>query len=75
MTRSERIAERIKAATAPIPHLTKGNVADWIGISRPALDRRLKGEVDWHYDELEALATLLDTTVEELVSSNGSTDP
>ena len=51
--------------------LTKGNIADWLGISRPALNRRLTGDVAWHYDELEKLAMLLETTVEELVSDNG----
>ena len=69
MTRWERIADRVNTETTP--HHTKGEIADWLGISRPALNRRLSGDIDWHYDELEKLAMMLKTTVEELVSDNG----
>jgi hypothetical protein len=72
MTRWERIAKRVDGATKPTRRLTKGNIAQDLGISRPALNRRLSGEVAWHYDELEKLAMLLGTTVNELVSeTNG----
>jgi hypothetical protein len=75
-TRAERIAKRIEAETTR-PRLTKGALANWLGISRPALNRRLHGEVEWHYDELENLAGIFGTTIADLVGesdTNGTGD-
>jgi len=72
MHRWERIAKRVTAKTTPVHRLTKGEIAQALKISRPALDRRLNGKVGWEYDQLETLATLLGTTVDELVSNDGS---
>lgn len=73
MNRTERIAQRVDTETAPVRRLTKGNIADWLGMSRPALNRRLNGQVGWEYDELEKLAMILETTVEDLVGENHTT--
>jgi transcriptional regulator with XRE-family HTH domain len=64
----ERIAKRIDTETAPVHRLTKKELAQRLGISRPALGRRLNGKVDWHVDEIETLAKLFDTTYEDLTS-------
>jgi len=71
-TRWQRIAQRIETETKP--RVTKGSLANWLGISRPALNRRLHGEVEWHYDELENLAGIFGTTIDELVGSSESGD-
>jgi hypothetical protein len=70
VTRSERIADKVRTATTPAKHLTKGELAQILSMSRPALDRRLNGQVPWSYEELETLALLLATTVSELVGEN-----
>lgn len=66
-TRWERIAHRVETETTR-PRLTKGAIAKELEISRPALNRRLRGEVEWHYDDLLVLADLLDITLDDLVS-------
>ncbi len=65
--RWERIAQRVDTETKPVRRFTKGEIAQRLRISRPALARRLSGQVDWHYDELETLAILFGTTVGDLV--------
>lgn len=73
MQRWERIANRVAQETAPSQRPpTKGDIAQRLGISRPALNRRLHGEVNWHYDELELLAEMFNITVEELISGEES---
>ena len=69
MDRRERIARRVEDATTPQPHLTKGQIAQALGISRPALGRRL-ADGKWRYDQLETLAKLLHTTVDDLVGES-----
>jgi transcriptional regulator with XRE-family HTH domain len=64
-TRSERIAKRIEAETTR-PRLSKKALAEELGISRPAFDRRLHGKPAWRYDELEKLAKLFGTTIDDL---------
>jgi transcriptional regulator with XRE-family HTH domain len=71
----ERIAERINTETKPVYHLTKGEVARKLNMTRPALTRRLSGETAWHIDEIEKLAKLFGVSVNELISNNdGSVD-
>jgi transcriptional regulator with XRE-family HTH domain len=65
--RWELIAQRVNDETTPRT-LTKGEVAKRLGFSRPALDRRLKGQTDWEYDRLEVLAGLFGITVDQLIS-------
>jgi len=71
MERWERIAQRVETATTPVRQITKGEIAQQLKISRPALSRRLHGKVGWEYDELEKLAHIFGTTVNELVGENG----
>jgi transcriptional regulator with XRE-family HTH domain len=71
MKRWERIAQRVDAETTPRT-LTKGEVAKRLGFSRPALDRRLKGQTDWEYDRLETLADLFGITVDQLIAEDSS---
>lgn len=70
--RWELIAKRVDRETTPARRFTKGEIAQRLRMSRPALNRRLTGQTDWEYDKLIELAELLDTTVEELVSDNKS---
>lgn len=65
MERWERIAKRVNTATRPVL-LTKGEIARQLNMSRPALNRRLDGEVEWEYDRLETLAHLLGITIDQL---------
>lgn len=66
MERWERIAGRVNAQVNQ-PRFTKGSLAKELGISRPALNRRLDGEVSWSYEELAQLADIFGITINELV--------
>ncbi len=46
---------------------TRAKVAAALGISEPALGRRLRGEVPFNVDEVHTLATLFNTTVTRLL--------
>ena len=72
MQRWERIAKRVDQETSPVYRITKSEIAQRLKISRPALDRRLKGRVGWKYDELETLAELFNVTVNELIAEENS---
>ena len=45
---------------------TRADLADAIGISRPALANRLDGTAKWNWDEVITLAGLLGTSLNEL---------
>ncbi len=47
--------------------LTQEAAASVIGLSQPALSRRMHGEVAWRSDDLDELADLLALPVEALV--------
>lgn len=69
MQRWERIAETVHTRTAR-PSINLTGLAHSLGISRPALTRRLNGQVAWRYDELEILAKQFNLTVEQLAGEN-----
>lgn len=69
MLRWERIAETVHTRTAR-PSINLTGLAHSLGISRPALTRRLNGQVAWRYDELEILAKQFNLTVEQLAGQN-----
>lgn len=41
--------------------LTQTRIADALGITQPAVSRRMRGEVEWSISELRTLAPLVDT--------------
>lgn len=45
---------------------TRDKLADEIGITRPTLASRLKGESKWNWDEVIQVARITDTSLNEL---------
>lgn len=47
--------------------ITQAQVAAHLGLSQPAVSRRLRGEVPFNVDEIHSLAALFKTTVTRLM--------
>jgi hypothetical protein len=64
-----RIRDLLKAAEPPIPET---DLAGQLGLTVAALRFRLRGATRWKRAELEAVAALLETTVDSLIGASRS---
>lgn len=68
MTAGAQVGARVRGLMAQ-QQRTAAEVADALGISTPAVYRRLSGEVPLNVDELELLAALFEVPIAELAGS------
>lgn len=62
---TQRVRHRVRVSL-----LRQETVAAALGINRTSLSNRLTGRTPWRAHELMALATLLDTTVDDLLEGS-----
>lgn len=74
MRKSPTVRENAQAATATAirvglarKNATQGALAGLIGLSQPAIHRRMTGKVPWRVSELTQVADYLGVTVTELL--------
>ncbi len=67
-TPRETIAGNARAEIAR-RRVRQSDLVDVLGVSQPALSRRLNGEVDFTIGELQALAAYLEISLEQLLHS------
>ena len=52
-----------------IPNNTKKQMCSLMGITKPTLDKRLTGRSKWTFSDAKVIATLTDSTLEELAGN------
>lgn len=52
-----------------IPNNTKKEMCSLMGITKPTLDKRLQGKSKWTFSDAKIIATLTDSTLEELTGN------
>lgn len=70
MTLTQLVAGNIRTEVAR-QRITQVDIADALGISQPAVSRRLRGEMSLRISELDIFAALLKTTPVSLMESPG----
>lgn len=66
MANNQTVAERVADAVRASGH-TQGHVAEHLGLSRVAVNDRMRGRTRWSVDDVLALADLLDVHLSDLI--------